>query len=96
MQGLLKLNPLEIDKKCQSRSQIESSQANKLAPLIRRHHLLLVSMLLVHTTAMELLPLALNNLVPPVVAVLLSVALVLLAGEILPAIVLAGMMILCI
>ena len=68
----------------------EKNQARRIAPLIKRHHLLLVSMLLVHTTAMEILPVALNNLVPPAIAVIVSVLLVLLAGEILPTILLTG------
>jgi hypothetical protein len=42
-------------------------------PLIRRHHLLLVSLLLFNAASNEALPLFLEDLVPPFVAVMISV-----------------------
>lgn len=52
--------------------------------MVERHHLLLVTLLLGNSLAMEALPIFLDRLVPPYVAILLSVTFVLLFGEIIP------------
>jgi metal transporter CNNM len=60
--------------------------AEKLSGLIapERHHLLLVTLLLINAACMESVPLFLDRLVPPWLAILLSVSFVLIFGEILP------------
>lgn len=50
--------------------------------MIRRHHLLLVTLLLANSVAMETLPLFLDRLVPSWAAVLVSVTAILLFGEV--------------
>ncbi|KAF4757414.1 hypothetical protein FOZ63_009800 [Perkinsus olseni] len=68
----------------------EKQAAIKLHPLISRHHLLLVTLLLVNSLANEALPLFLDQIVPPYMAVLVSVTLVLVFGEIIPSAVFTG------
>jgi len=50
-------------------------------PLVKRHHLLLVTLLMANALAMEALPLVLDRMVPSWAAVLLSVTAVLFFGE---------------
>ena len=68
----------------------EKEYAQQLYPLISRHHLLLVTLLLMNSIANEALPLFLNQIVPPVVAVIISVTAVLIFGEILPSAIFTG------
>ena len=60
------------------------AQAQRVLPLIKRQHMLLVTLLMCNAGAMEALPVVLNTLVPPAAAVLISVTMVLLFGEIIP------------
>ena len=53
-------------------------------PLIKREHHLLVTLLLCNAGAMEALPIFLDKLVSPVAAILISVTMVLMFGEIIP------------
>jgi metal transporter CNNM len=87
---MLSLNALDIEILKRTGSEVERRQAASLVPLISRHHLLLVTLLLINATAMEMLPLALDKLVPEFVAIILSVTLILFVGEILPAAVMTG------
>ena len=68
----------------------EKAYAQKLFPLVSRHHLLLVTLLLMNSIANEALPLFLNEIVPPVFAVVISVTAVLIFGEILPSAIFTG------
>lgn len=68
----------------------DQAAAQKILPLINDHHRLLVTLLLLNSIANEALPLFLNVLVPSWLAVVLSVALVLIFGEILPSAVFTG------
>lgn len=52
----------------------------QICPLISRHHRLLVTLLLFNSLANEALPVFLSELVPPYVAVLLSVSFILIFG----------------
>ena len=53
-------------------------------PILKKHHYLLVTLLLSNATAMEALPIFLDALVPSFWAVLISVTAVLFFGEIIP------------
>ena len=68
----------------------EKACAQKLYPLVSRHHLLLVTLLLMNSIANEALPLFLNQIVSPVVALVMSVTAVLIFGEILPSAIFTG------
>lgn len=89
-QGLLSLNPLELQIKKRSGLQKEKICASKVLPLIENHHILLVSLMLFNATANEALPLFLDTLVEPYIAILLSVTIVLIFGEIIPSALFTG------
>lgn len=82
--GLLSLDPLNLRVIEQNGSAEEQRQAATVRPLLERHHLLLVTLLLANAAAMESLPLFLDRLFPQWAAVCISVTLVLLFGEVLP------------
>ena len=83
--GLLSLDPLMLLIKMRAgATQREKDQAAALLPIVKQHHLLLVTLLLLNSMANEALPLFLEVLVSPVVAVILSVTFVLFFGEIIP------------
>ena len=62
----------------------ERKYARAILPLLKNRHLLLVTLLIGNATAMEALPIFLDRLVSPYMAILLSVTMVLIFGEILP------------
>ena len=80
-QGLLSLNPLEMNVKIRSGSPEEKEQAARVLPLITNHHLLLVTLMLTNATANEALPLFLNELLPEYIVIILSVTCVLIFGK---------------
>ena len=59
-------------------------QAAKILPILKKHHLLLVTLLLSNAFAMEALPIFLDALVPAVWAIIISVTAVLFFGEVIP------------
>jgi CBS domain containing-hemolysin-like protein len=89
-QGLLSLNPLEMNIKMRSGTEEEKKMGAKVLPLITNHHLLLVTLMLTNATANEALPLFLDKLVPPYIVIILSVTLVLIFGEIVPSAFMTG------
>jgi metal transporter CNNM len=89
--GLLSLDPLMLLIKMRAgATERERKQAAQLLPIVKQHHLLLVTLLLLNSIANEALPLFLEVLVSPIVAVVLSVTLVLFFGEIIPSAVFTG------
>jgi metal transporter CNNM len=89
--GMLGLDPLMLlIKERAAASPVERGQAKRLLPMVRQHHRLLVTLLLMNSIANEALPIFLEALVPPSVAILLSVTLVLFFGEIIPSAVFTG------
>lgn len=81
--------------KCQSDEQREKlvedkSAAKSLLPILKSHHLLLVTLLLLNSIANEALPIFLDEILPSWAAVLVSVTCVLFFGEILPSAVFTG------
>ena len=64
----------------QARPYSSSPRPRQICPLISRHHRLLVTLLLFNSLANEALPIFLAELVPPYVAVLLSVTAILIFG----------------
>ena len=89
--GLLSLDPLLLLIKMRAGStEEEKQQAAKLLPIVKQHHLLLVTLLLLNSMANEALPLFLEVLVSPLMAVILSVTFVLFFGEIIPSAIFTG------
>jgi metal transporter CNNM len=100
--GLISLDELELNillesktEDCESPQEKEiliqnQSDARTVLPLVHRHHQLLVTLLLLNSLANESLPLFLDSLVPSWVAIVLSVSLILVFGEIFPSAIFTG------
>ena len=100
--GLVSIDPFDLEviletslDDCETEEErakltADKRAAEKLLPVVRRHHLLLVTLLLLNSAANETLPLFLDAILPSWVAVLISVTLVLLFGEILPSALFTG------
>jgi metal transporter CNNM len=80
--GLMSFDNLKLEIKSMTGNEKEIKAASSILPLIKEHHLLLVTLLLYNSLAMEALPIFLGALVPNWVAVLMSITLVLLFGEV--------------
>ena len=88
--GVLSLDPLLLKLKQLEGTPDERRWANKVLPLLRSHHWLLVALLLCNAAANEALPIFLDKLVDETTAILISVSCVLLFGEILPSAIMTG------
>jgi CBS domain containing-hemolysin-like protein len=82
--GLLSLDVTKLEIKCRVGTDEEKSDAAMVLPIVKQHHLLLVTLLLFNSIANETLPIFLGELVPNYLAILLAVFLILIFGEILP------------
>lgn len=78
---MLKMKLLKHDA---TASDSDKARVTQIEPLLRNHHLLLVTLLLANSAAMEALPLFLDAMVPSWAAIAISVTVVLIFGEILP------------
>ena len=88
--GLISLEPLQLEINQRVGSPEEQEQAKAVLPVLKRRHLLLVTLLLFNAAAAEALPVFLDELVPSYVSVVISVTLVLICGEIIPVAVFSG------
>ena len=82
--GLLSLDVTKLEIKSMTGSDVDRADAEAILPIVKKHHLLLVTLLLFNSMANEALPVFLSALLPEWLSVLVSVTLVLLFGEILP------------
>ncbi|GAX72913.1 hypothetical protein CEUSTIGMA_g368.t1 [Chlamydomonas eustigma] len=82
--GLLSLDAVELEVLRRSGTDIEKRSAEKIIPIIKNAHYLLVTLLLCNAAAMEALPIVLDKMVHEGVAILLGVTAVLFFGEIIP------------
>lgn len=82
--GLLSFDVTKLEVKLMIGSNEEKKAAESIIPIVKRHHLLLVTLLLFNSIANETLPIFLGTLVPNYIAVIISVTLVLVFGEIIP------------
>ncbi|CAN4079816.1 unnamed protein product [Withania somnifera] len=82
--GLLCMSVIDLEVLAKSGTPKDRLHASKILPIVKQQHLLLCSLLISNVTAMETLPLFLDELVPAWGAVLLSVTLILIFGEIIP------------
>lgn len=81
--GLASIDRLSLEIEARGDEKAKK-QADKIFPVIERHHWMLVTLLLCNAGAMEALPLALDKLVPAWAAIVCSVTGVLIFGEIIP------------
>ncbi len=80
--GMLSLDKMKLLIKQEVGTDAEKEVTKKILPIIANHHLLLCTLLLFNAAANESLPIFLDSLVPSYLAVVLSVTMVLLFGEI--------------
>jgi metal transporter CNNM len=90
--GMLGIDPLFllIKQRASTTSLSEKQIASQLYAIVQHKHLLLVTLLLCNAMANEALPLFLEQLVSPMLAVILSVTFVLFFGEIIPSAIFTG------
>ena len=79
--GLLSLDVLSLEVLKRSGKPKEQRYAKRILFLVRRHHLLLVTLLLANALAVEAMPIALSKITNEIVAIIVSVTAVLLFGE---------------
>ncbi len=85
--GFFSIDPMRLDILKESTNPndvLEKVRAEKVEPVLRNHHKLLVTLLLTNAAAMEALPIFLDKLVPTYLAIILSVTFVLFFGEVIP------------
>ncbi|XP_028772781.1 DUF21 domain-containing protein At2g14520 isoform X2 [Neltuma alba] len=82
--GLMSLSLVELEVLAKSGTPADRKHAAKILPVVRRQHLLLCTLLICNAAAMEALPIFLDSLVTAWGAILISVTLILMFGEIIP------------
>eukprot|EP00899_Mesostigma_viride_P007915 jgi/Mesvir1/17124/Mv07556-RA.1 len=82
--ALLSMDKMQLTILAKGGSRQTKKHAQRIIPLVNKHHLLLVTLLLANAMAAEALPIFLDRLVGPIAAVALSVTAVLLLGEVVP------------
>ncbi len=82
--GYLSIDDLVLELKTSTGTDEEKDAAGKVLPVLANRHWLLVTLLLMNAFAMEYLPLFLDKVVPEYLAIIISVSLVLLFGEVIP------------
>ena len=82
--GLLSLDSLKLKIKLVTGDAQEKADVQKLLPVLEDHHFLLCTLLIFNAVANEAMPIFLDALVPSWAAVLVSVTLVLVFGEVVP------------
>lgn len=81
--GLAAIDRLALEVKAVGNSQVKH-MTDRIFPVIDQHHWMLVTLLLCNAGAMETLPIFLDKMVPPVAAIIISVTLILIFGEVIP------------
>ncbi|KAJ4963622.1 hypothetical protein NE237_023561 [Protea cynaroides] len=82
--GLMSLGLVDLEVLIKSGRRKDRIHAEKIFPVVKRQHLLLCTLLIGNSLAMEALPIFMDALMPSWAAVLISVTLILMFGEILP------------
>ncbi|GLT44249.1 hypothetical protein SLA2020_181580 [Shorea laevis] len=82
--GLMSMSLVDLEVLAKSGMPSDQKHAAKILPVVRKQHLLLCTLLICNAAAMEALPIFLDSLVTAWGAILISVTLILLFGEIVP------------
>ncbi|GLT41881.1 hypothetical protein SLA2020_159130 [Shorea laevis] len=82
--GLMSMSLVDLEVLAQSGTPKDRKHAAKILPVVNNQHLLLCTLLICNAAAMEALPIFLDSLVTAWGAILISVTLILLFGEIIP------------
>lgn len=82
--GLMSMSLVDLEVLAKSGTPQDRKHAAKILPVVKNQHLLLCTLLICNAAAMEALPIFLDSLVSAYGAILISVTLILLFGEIIP------------
>ncbi|MQL82522.1 hypothetical protein Taro_014990 [Colocasia esculenta] len=82
--GLMSMSLVDLEVLAKSGTPTDRKHAAKILPVVKKQHLLLCTLLMCNAAAMEALPIFLDTLVTAWGAILISVTLILLFGEIIP------------
>lgn len=82
--GVASLDPSMLRMKRETGTEEEKAAVEKLLPIVKQHHLLLVSLILCNSLFSESLPIFLTALLPNYAAIIVSVSLILIFGELVP------------
>eukprot|EP00262_Sarcandra_glabra_P015229 TRINITY_DN4640_c0_g3_i5.p1 TRINITY_DN4640_c0_g3~~TRINITY_DN4640_c0_g3_i5.p1 ORF type:complete len:426 (+),score=73.87 TRINITY_DN4640_c0_g3_i5:312-1589(+) len=82
--GLMSMSLVDLEVLAKSGTPEDRKHAAKILPVVKKQHLLLCTLLICNAAAMETLPIFLDSLVTAWGAILISVTLILLFGEIIP------------
>jgi len=82
--GLLSMSRVDLEVMRRTGTEHERKCAERIAPVVANQHLLLVTLLLCNAFAAEALPLVIDRMANPVVAIILSMTVLLIMGEIVP------------
>ncbi|KAA8536312.1 hypothetical protein F0562_028790 [Nyssa sinensis] len=82
--GLMSMSLVDLEVLAKSGTPKDKKHAAKILPVVKNQHLLLCTLLICNAAAMEALPIFLDSLVSAWGAILISVTLILLFGEIIP------------
>ncbi|PIA44269.1 hypothetical protein AQUCO_01700102v1 [Aquilegia coerulea] len=82
--GLMSMSLVDLEVLAKSGTPKDRKHAAKILPVVQKQHLLLCTLLMCNAAAMEALPIFLDGVVPTWGAILISVTLILLFGEIIP------------
>lgn len=82
--GLMSMSLVDLEVLAKSGTPKDQIYAAKILPVVKNQHLLLCTLLICNAAAMETLPIFLDSLVTAWGAILISVTLILLFGEIIP------------
>ncbi|KAL1557865.1 DUF21 domain-containing protein [Salvia divinorum] len=82
--GLMSLTLVDLEVLAKSGTPNDRKHAEKILPVVKNQHLLLCTLLICNAAAMEALPIFLDSLISAWGAILISVTLILLFGEIIP------------
>jgi metal transporter CNNM len=82
--GLMSLDAMDLELLRRSGTAAEKAYAAAITPVLARPHWLLVTLVLANAACTEALPIVLDRLLDPVSAVILSIVVVLILGEIVP------------
>ncbi|CAI9786251.1 unnamed protein product [Fraxinus pennsylvanica] len=80
--GLMSLSLVDLEVLAKSGTPKDKKYAAKIMPVVKNQHLLLCTLLICNAAAMEALPIFLDSLTTAWGAVLISVTLILLFGEV--------------
>lgn len=82
--GLMSMSLVDLEVLARSGTPKDRRHAEKILPVVRNQHLLLCTLLICNAASMEALPIFLDSLITAWGAILISVTLILLFGEIIP------------